>query len=52
MFDVIIGQRVVMKQGRFTGWQIKKGRALALGQNGAMRHASFAFMGGIEYIYL
>jgi hypothetical protein len=47
MIKVIIGQRVVTKHLRFVGWQIKKGSALALGQNGTMRHVSFAILDGL-----
>ncbi len=52
MFDVVVSQRVVTKHFGFTGWQIKKGSALALRQNGAMRHVSFAFTEVIIYICL
>jgi len=47
MIKVIIGQRVVTKHIRFVGWQIKKVGALALGQNGAVRHVSFAIPYGL-----
>ena len=52
IFEVIISQRVVPKQGGFIVWQIKESGSLAFRQNGAMRHVSFAFTKAIIYICL
>jgi hypothetical protein len=40
------------KQCGFSAWQIEESGSLALRQNGAVRHVSFAFTEAIIYICL
>jgi hypothetical protein len=42
-FEIFVCQGVVTQHRRFISGKVKKCRTLALGQNGAMRHVSFAF---------
>jgi hypothetical protein len=47
---VVIGKRVMSKERKFIDREIKKGRTLALGQDAAVRHVSFAFYFGFAYL--
>jgi hypothetical protein len=44
MFDIIIGQGVVVQEGGFISGQIKQRRALSFGQNGPSWHAGLSLL--------
>jgi hypothetical protein len=45
-----VAKRVMSKERKFIDREIKKGRTLALGQDAAVRHVSFAFYFGFAYL--
>lgn len=48
--EIIIRQRVVIEDAGFVFRKVKQRRALPRGQDGAVRHSSFAFYR--EFVYL
>jgi hypothetical protein len=49
-FQVIICQGVMAQHRSFVGRQLEKRRPLAVCQDGAVRHVSFAFQIWFEYL--
>jgi hypothetical protein len=47
---VVIGKRVMSKERKLIDREIKKCRTLALGQDGTVRHVSFAFYFRFAYL--
>ena len=49
-FQIIVCQGVMAQHRCFVGRQVKQRRPLAVRQDGAMRHVSFAFQIWFEYL--